>query len=130
MRLRTILGFAAIVEIATGLALMIDPAIVVRLLLGAGEASHGMTLARVAGIAMLALGVACWPGQPRAENGAQGFLALLIYNVLIALLLTYLSTVDHTGGVLLWPAVVLHAALALLLVFTQRGERRAVPVVL
>ena len=38
---RTILNFAAVVEIATDLALMIDPAIVVKLLLGAEVSGIG-----------------------------------------------------------------------------------------
>ena len=47
----------------------------------------------------------------------------LVYNVLIALFLVYLFKVGHLGGVLLWPAVVLHAVVALLLVWTYLNER-------
>jgi hypothetical protein len=49
---------------------------------------------------------------------------MLVYNVLIALLLAYLSNAGHTGGVLLWPAVVLHAAVALLLIWARHVVRR------
>ena len=116
-----ILAFAAIVEVGTGLALMIDPAIVARLLLGADVSGAGTVLGRCFGIALLALGLACWPGRQRAESGSPAGRAMLIYNVLIALYLAYLGTVGHLGGVLLWPGVALHAIVALLLVWTVAG---------
>lgn len=122
--MRKILAFAAVVEVGTGLALMIDPAVVVTLLLGADLSGTGMALGRVAGFALLSLGLACWPGRQHAEGGSAAFRAMLIYNVLVALYLAYLGTVGHLGGVLLWPAVALHAVVALLLVRTWRDERR------
>jgi Ca2+/Na+ antiporter len=119
-----ILAFAAVVEVGTGFALMIDPAIVVTLLLGADISGVGTLLGRCFGIALLALGLACWPGRQRAESGSSAFRGMLIYNLLIALFLTYLGTVRHQGGLLLWPGVALHAVVALLLVWTWRAERR------
>jgi Ca2+/Na+ antiporter len=118
-----ILAFAAVVEVGTGLVLIVDPAIVVTLLLGADVAGVGILLGRCFGVALLALGVACWPSGQRAEIGAPAFRAMLIYNFLIALYLAYLGTVAHLGGLLLWPGVALHAAVALLLVWTRRAER-------
>jgi hypothetical protein len=120
--LNKILAFAAIVEVATGAALLVDPAMVVALLLGANENAEGMPLARVAGCAMLALGLACWPGRNRAQSAVPAFWGMLAYNVLIALYLTYLGTLGHLGGVLLWPAVALHAVVALLMAWTWRDE--------
>jgi Ca2+/Na+ antiporter len=99
---------------------MIDPAIVVAWLLGTEVSGVGTLLGRCFGIALLALGLACWPGRHRAEGGSPAFRAMLIYNVLIALYLAYLGTAGHLGGVLLWPAVALHAVVALLLVWTCR----------
>ena len=93
-----ILAVAAIVEVGTGLALMIDPAIVVRLLLGAEVSGVGTLLGRCFGIALLALGLACWPSRQRAESGSPAFRAMLIYNALIALYLAYLGTAGHLGA--------------------------------
>ena len=122
--LRKILAFAAVVEVGTGLVLMIDPAIVVTLLLGTEVSGAGTLLARCFGIALLALGLACWPSRQLAESGSPAFRAMLIYNVLISLYLAYLRTVGHLGGSLLSPGVGLHAVVALLLVWTWRDERR------
>lgn len=123
-KLRKILAFAALVEVGTGLALIVDPAIVAALLLGADISGVGTLLGRFFGIALLALGLACWPSRQRAESGSPAFRAMLTYNALIALYLTYLGTAGHMGGLLLWPGVVLHAVVALLLVWTGRYDRQ------
>ena len=115
--------FAAILEIGAGIALLVEPRIVIALLLAGNEPLQAMPLGRVVGIAILALGVACWPTRQRAESGSPALRSMLIYSVLIALYLAYLFTIEHLGGVLLWPAVALHAVVALLLVWAWRGER-------
>ena len=117
--LRKLLAFAAAIEVGTGLALMVDPAIVARLLLGTEVSGVGTMLGRCFGIALLGLGVACWPSR---ESGSAGFRAMLIYNVLIALYLACLGAIWHVGGWLLWPGVALHAVVALLLVWTWRSK--------
>jgi hypothetical protein len=122
--LRKLLTFAAIVEIGTGFALLIDPSLVVRLLAGANDAGEAMPLARFPGIALLALGLACWPSRQAAGSGGPPFAGMLTYNVLVALFLAYLFLAGHIGGVLLWPGVALHAVVALLLVFIWRKDQR------
>ena len=66
---------------------------------------------RVAGIALIALGIACWPGPSR--------IGMLTYGALVTLYLAYLGLAGGYGGVLLWPAVVLHFALTALLAWNQ-----------
>jgi len=119
---RNILAFASVVEAGTGLVLMIDPALVVKLLLGADVSGVGIPLGRCFGIALLVLGLACWPSRQRSENSAPALRAMLTYNLLIALYLAYLGTAGHLGGLLLWPGVALHAVVALLLVWIWRNE--------
>jgi len=85
----------------------------------------GTLLVRCFGIALLALGLACWPTRQRAETGWPAFRAMLTYNALIALYLAYLGTAGRLSGVLLWPGAALHALVALLLVWTWRVEQQA-----
>jgi Ca2+/Na+ antiporter len=122
---RKILAFSAVMEIATGGVLIADPALVVSLLLGADVTGIGIALGRCFGIALLALGLACWPGRRQVESSSPAVRAMLAYNALIALYLVYLFAVRHLSGVLLWPGVALHAGVALLLALTLRGERQA-----
>jgi hypothetical protein len=121
---RHFLAFAAVVEVGIGLAMLIDPAVVVRLLLGVEVSASGTLVGRFFGIALLALESACWPYPKRAENASSAFRAMLIYNVLFALYLGYLGKVGNLGGLLLWPAVAFHAVVALLLILTWRGGGR------
>src|SRR5215471_2351925 len=60
--MKKVLAFAAVAEVFTGLALLIVPSLVGKLLLGAELAGVAVPIARVTGIALLALGIACWPG--------------------------------------------------------------------
>jgi hypothetical protein len=117
-----ILAFAAITEAGTGILLMIVPAVVIRLLLG--EEISGGVVGRFFGIALIALGSACWPSWQQGESNLPALRAMLVYNVLIALYLTYLGTVGHLMGLLLWPVVALHAVVALLLVWAWGNQRR------
>ncbi|WP_408581435.1 hypothetical protein [Bradyrhizobium barranii] len=102
------MAFAAISEAATGLALLIAPSLVGQLLLGEQLSGVATPVARVAGIALIALGIACWPGRPPLPG-------MLIYNGAITLYLAYLGFAGGLSGVLLWPAVVLHLILTTLL---------------
>ncbi len=104
---KKVLVFAAIGEVLTGLALVLVPSIVGRLLLGVPLVGVATPVARVAGIALIGLGIACWPGPPR--------IGMLIYSALVTLYLAYLGLVGGLAGVLIWPAVVLHLMLAALL---------------
>jgi hypothetical protein len=125
-KLRKLLGFAAVVEVGTGLALLVDPRFVVGLLVGAKTPIEEIPMGRLPGIAILALGLACWPSAQHSVAASPAFRGMLVYNVLIALFLVYLFEVGHLGGVLLWPAVVLHTVVALLLAWLWHNERREV----
>lgn len=106
--MKLLLAITALIEATTGLALMAVPAVVVGLLLGGELSGAGIPLGRVAGFALLSLSVACWPGRGAAASALR---ALLIYNALTTLFLLYLGVGGETVGPLLWPAVVLHAAM-------------------
>jgi hypothetical protein len=101
------LVFAAAGEAATGLALLVVPSLVGRLLLGEEFAGVALVLARVTGIALIGLAITCWPGSPLT--------GMLFYSSAVALYLAYVGSAEHFGGVLLWPAVVLHTILTVLL---------------
>jgi hypothetical protein len=105
--MKKVLIFSAVAEAATGLALLIAPTLVGQLLLGEQLTGVAIPVARVAGVALVALGIACWPGPPLA--------GMLIYSVWVTLYFGYLGFAAGLAGVLLWPAVVLHLLLSILL---------------
>ena len=122
------LAFAVVLEVATGLALIFKPAIVVRLLLGVEASGMEMVIGRSFGIALFGLSFACWPDRQRSESGTAAFRGMLIYNALIAAYLAYLGIVAHLGGLLLWPAVLVHVAVTGLLLRSLRLEPPAAEV--
>ena len=110
--MKRVLTLAAVSEVATGVALLIVPSLVGRLLLGEELAGVAIPVARVAGIALVALGIACWPGPPRV--------GMLTYGAAVTLYLAYLGFAGGLTGILLWPAVVLHAILTALLTWRSK----------
>jgi hypothetical protein len=110
--MRKLLALAALGEAATGLILVVYPPIVVRLLFGAEMAGAGIVMSRIAGIALIGLGVGCWP----STSAFQPLNGMLSYSTLAMLYLAYLGVRGEFAGVLLWPAVGVHAILVALLV--------------
>ncbi|MDF0673619.1 MAG: hypothetical protein P0120_04655 [Nitrospira sp.] len=114
--MKGVLVLAAAGEAATGVALLVVPSLVGRFLLGEELNGVGIPVARVAGIALIALGVACWPGSDPDRSAFQPVLGMLCYSLFATLYLAYLGIGGEWVGSLLWPAVAVHAIFTILLV--------------
>jgi hypothetical protein len=104
----------AVIEAGAGLALGICPSAVVTLLLGSPlDMPAAVLLGRLAGAALLALGVACWLARGDAESrAARGLVAgMVVYNLGAVVLFVFAGFGLGMHGVALWPAVVLHAGM-------------------
>jgi hypothetical protein len=117
--MKRLLILAAISEGATGLVLLVYPPIVVSLLFGVSITGAGIVVSRIAGISLFALGIACWPG----DMSHRALYAMLTYSTFAMFYLGYVGVIGAMG-ILLWPAVVVHAALSFLLVWLWRKEQR------
>jgi hypothetical protein len=112
--MQILLAVTAVIEAGAGLALMCCPSASVALLLGSPlDAPAALTLGRVAGVALLALGVACWPAHYVAQScAARGLVsAMALYNLGAFVILGSAGILSQPVGVALWPAVVLHATM-------------------
>ena len=113
--MKRVLILAAVSEAATGLALLIVPSLVGRLLFGEELTGVAIPIARVTGIALIALGVACWPGPARV--------GMLSYGAGATLYLAHLGVSGGFVGVLLWPAVLVHLILTALIAWGLRKRQ-------
>jgi hypothetical protein len=121
---RLALRASAVVELATGLALLAVPTVVYDVLIGSPSDSGTTLVARILGAALVALGVAGWTAGPTPERGLT--LAFVGYNVITTVLLVVGGLNGSADGSLLWPATALHAiASAALGVTCRAGGRQA-----
>ena len=115
MRRPDLLLVTAVLEVGTGLLLVVVPSVPLVLLLGVAQAAlETFLIARLAGGALLAIGVMCWLGRRDDLNASQlaVLIGVLVYDVAAAGLLAYAGLFLNLAGLALWPAVVLHTALA------------------
>jgi hypothetical protein len=113
--MKILLAVAAMGEATTGLILLVYPSIVVRLLSGAEVAGTGLAVGRFAGIALFALGMACWPSRRTGADSHRVLRAMWSYSLLVTLYLGYLGVAGQWVGALLWPVIGAHAVLTILL---------------
>jgi hypothetical protein len=106
--MKNVLTVAAVAEVATGMPLLVVPSLTGWLLFGEELTGIVIPVARVLGIALLALGVGCWPGS-------TALCGMLTYSALVTLYLLYLAIRGEWAGPLLWPVVALHGILTVLL---------------
>ena len=105
----------AVIEAGAGVALLSFPSDAANLLLGSPlDAPDALTVARIGGMALVTLGVAFWlvrgDSQSRASKGLIA--AMVLYNFGAALILGAGGIGSQSVGRALWPAVVLHSAMA------------------
>jgi len=115
-----LLAVTAAGEAAMGLALLAYPPIGIRLLFGVEITGAAILMGRVAGIALIGLGVACWPNG----SARQPLHGMLTYGTLAALYLVYVGIRGQGVGLLLWPAAAVHIILVILLVGARFRERK------
>lgn len=124
--LARLLRVGGVLEAGVGLVLLVDPAMVARLLLRSSLEGPGPAIARIAGGGLLGLGIACWcaratPTAPASVGVAWG---LLEYNVAACVILVAEGPALANGGFAALLAAVLHGVLgvALLLAFLGGGR--------
>jgi hypothetical protein len=117
---------AAWLEIIVGATLVIALDLASQMLFVAAPQGAGGPLGRIGGIALFALGIACLRSADVGPRGSAA-LGLLIFNAGAAIFLAWVAIGTAFCGVLLWPAVILHAviACALLWVFFSGVPRES-----
>lgn len=123
MAIRKLLAIVAAGEAATGVVLAVYPALVVRLLFGAEISGAESVMSRIAGISLISLGLACWPSGDGGKSPNAALRGMSSYSLLITLYLIYLGVGGDWVGKLLWPAVVVHAMITILLASAWHNDQ-------
>jgi hypothetical protein len=122
--MRKLLATTAVLEAGTGLGILALPSAVASLMLGSPlETPAAVAVARIAGVALLALGVGCWLAR-RDELGpaARGLVAAMaLYNFGVIAVLVHAAVGMAIAGIALWPTVVAHAAMGIWCITGLRG---------
>ena len=121
---RTLLIVTALAETGVGLALLWSPPLVAGLLLGASlDSPAALVVGRIAGAALFSLGAACWLARDDGPTCARRGLvaAMLLYNCAAVAVLATAGAGAKLVGVLMWPAVALHAGLVLWCIASLRS---------
>lgn len=112
MTLMNLLKISALIEIFAGIALILMPLVTSFLLFNSDLGLTASAFARVGGFGLLSFGIATWP---ILRVTPQSVLAILTYDILITIYFIYLGLGAELTGWLLWPVVLLHGILAVLI---------------
>ncbi len=121
---KQLLWISAGVEAVTGIFAVAAPSVLVWLVWAVPLTVGGNLVARVAGIALICLAIACWPSRS-FHNETSSVRALLAYNVLVAAFLIIIGIRTPFVGVLLWLVAVFHFVMSVLFVLAWRRARSA-----
>jgi len=113
------------VEAATGLCLLLAPAVLGRLLFGVELSVVATVLARLCGVVLLSLCAACWPERQAGDSALRG---MLVYNALVTVFLGALWIGRELVGVLLPPVTAFHAILSVVLASLRFRRHEPLPV--
>jgi hypothetical protein len=108
---KSIITMAAWLEIVVGGVCLTAPAVPCLLLFAAKPDGVAIILARFAGIGLFTLGISCLPSKATGTR-QRAILGLFVFNLGVAVLFVWVGVATTLRGVLLWPAVALHAVIA------------------
>jgi hypothetical protein len=100
--------YTAIIEALTGLGLIVEPATVARLLLGAELSGElAVVLAMLAGVAIFSIALLSW--LSRLNTVARvSLMVLLFYNIAVSFILVYASLRFGYNGIPLYVVIAFH----------------------
>jgi hypothetical protein len=128
MSVKKLLVITVAIEAGTGIGLLVMPSVLARSLLGGTlDGPVALTVARVAGAGLLALGIACWlASQDTRSPAARGIVgAMAFYNIAAVAILAFAGIGYGLHGVALWPAVILHAVMTVWCIASLRRGSKA-----
>jgi len=122
MDTRLLFNTSAAIEFLTGVTFLVAPMLLLGFLLSDGESQVGTVVARVLGVGLLSLGIACWESL-RQNARLTTRIGLCTYNIGVAIVLTVVGASDTIGGPILWPVMAIHAIIGTMMLWAIRATR-------
>jgi hypothetical protein len=110
---------SCLVELSTGVPLVLVPGVVMTLLFGSPLSDGGDQLAQLFGAALIGLGISCWSASAPDARPSSARLGLMLYNLTAALFLIGFAITGAAQGLMAGPAGMLHLVLGLLMLMDQ-----------
>ena len=110
---------SCLVELSTGVPLVLVPGVVMTLLFGSPLSDGGDQLAQLFGAALIGLGISCWSASAPDARPSSARLGLMLYNLTAALFLIGFAITGAAQGLMAGPAGMLHLVLGLLMFLDQ-----------
>ncbi len=126
MNARLLFNVSAAAEALVGIALLIAPADVIRLLLGGGTSRTGSSVGRLLGIGLISLGVSVFE-MARQEPHHTTRAGICTYNLGAGVLLSILGALGASHGILLWPAAALHGLIGATMLWVMLAPTKSPP---
>jgi hypothetical protein len=113
--MKRLLTVDAIIEMGAGLLMVVLPSLLSMVVFGTSiHTPVELAFARLFGVAILGLGVACWltrgDEQSHSARGVAG--GMVVFNAGVVIVLGYAGIVLGLSGILLWPFILIHLAMA------------------
>jgi hypothetical protein len=112
---------SALLEFLTGLALVLVPDTMIALLFGAKADPVSRMIARVCGVALISISIACWAARTGPDSRARlgTIRAITFYNLGAGLLLVASAATGKFHGIVIWSVGLLHLALAVAFIISR-----------
>jgi hypothetical protein len=115
MNVKLLLQVMAFINVMAGIAFIVFPVFLSWLVLGVSLSEPAaVVVSRIAGVAVLSLGIVCWmvASEGRSKPGKSLVTGLAIYNTLVMMVMVYSITIQDFTSSGLWVVILLHAILA------------------
>lgn len=112
--MKSLLTVTSIFEATTGIALIAIPSTIVPVLIGIPFDDDSLhVISGITGAALISIAMACWMFRNSGAPALAMIKAVLFYNVAGTLILLFAILGLKLTGVGLWPATIIHFALAI-----------------
>jgi hypothetical protein len=119
-----LITLSALLEFLTGVALILVPDFTIALLLGAKADPVSQVIARICGVALISISIACWAARTGADSESRigTIRAITFYNLGAGLIFVAAAAIGQFHGIVIWGVGLIHLAFALAFISSRKHD--------